>query len=384
MSEASVTERPTVSDHLPEKPSAVAQAASKADEMIRALAAQKNPQPPAGGQADAVPESPVAAPAAAGGEGTQPQPGTEKPQASPPADPTPAPAKESDTAALREEIAKLRQEVSTWRGRHDTETKREREARKAAEDKLAELQAQLEAAKAPPQDELTQDEIDTYGEDMLKVALRYVLPAFEKRLESALRALRAEFAGRIEAIEGSAERAESVVAQNEWEKFCQGVAARVPNWREIDVSPEFTAWLDEEDPVFGVPNRNALDSAGRTRNVERAARVFERFLSQQGARESQGKQGGATGAQPGTGAPPTAPAEASGPTDSLAAFAAPGKPSASQGSATPDLKPGAKVWTVAEIQQFYRTKSVAYRGREAEAEAIERDIFRAQTEGRVR
>lgn len=382
--------RPDISMFAPEKPHAVRANAAAADDMIRALAAAargETPPVPAGGQEAArVSAEPVAPPAATGGEGAQAQPGTEKPQASPPVDPTPSTNTESaELAALRADLARAKQDISTWKGRHDAETKRERAAREAAEQKLAEAQAALDkATAAPPEPALSPDEIDTYGEELLKTAMRYAMPHIESRISAAVAGLRAEVLGRLEDIGGKAERVETTIAKNEFDGFLERLTARMKNWKEIDSDPAFKAWLDSPDEFFGVQNRIAIDSAVDARDIERTARVFERFLSQQGARGSQGTTTTAA-PQSGTGDEPTAPTTPAPQADPLAAFAAPGKPSPSQHPAQPGAQPGAKVWTITEIQNFYgeRTRGM-WRGREAEADRVERDIAAAQREGRVR
>ena len=65
---------------------------------------------------------------------------------------------------------------------------------------------------------------------------------------------------------------------------------------------------------------------------------------------------------------------------SLEQFAAPGRAR----SAPQELPPDKPVYTHAWIAQFMADKRTGkYRGREADAEAIERDIFQAQHEGRI-
>jgi hypothetical protein len=83
--------------------------------------------------------------------------------------------------------------------------------------------------------------------------------------------------------------------------------------------------------------------------------------------------------QPGQSAPPLANGNASG-KPSLEQFAAPGRAR----SAPQQLPPDKPVYTHAWIAQFMADKRTGkYRGRETDADAIERDIYQAQHEGRI-
>ena len=78
-------------------------------------------------------------------------------------------------------------------------------------------------------------------------------------------------------------------------------------------------------------------------------------------------------------APPLANGNGSG-KPSLQDFAAPGRAR----SAPQHLPPDKPVYTTAWIAKFTADKRTGkYRGREADAEAIEQDIYQAQHEGRI-
>ena len=371
------TERPNTGGADSHMPSGVREAAARADEMIRAMSAAQIPPAPAEGQDAGGPEGAsggTAPSSAAGGEVPQSPPAEPTPPATPPAD-----VHAEETQALKDEIARLKQEARTWKGRYEAETPRERAGREEAEAKLAELQARVADSEKKPEstmDPLSEEEVDRYGEDLLKIAARFVMPIVDARLAR----LEARFAEQFTDISGKVERTESHTAKSEWDKFTDALTKRMPTWKEIDSKETFGQWLDEIDPLFGEPRRKAVDSAAQNRDVERAARVFEAFVSQNGAKESRvAKQD-----KPAVPQAPTAPVDQ--PTSpTLAALAAPGNPSPSQQPATPGGQPGAKVWMISEIQDFYRAKGRGeYRDRAAEADRIERDIAAAQREGRVR
>lgn len=371
------------SDYAPSVPAGVRERAARADEMIRAAAAAAaaangTPPTPAGGPGEAEPGvSQLERPADAGDGGTQPQPSTEKPLA-------PSPVDADQTAELMAELERAKQDIRTWKGRHDAETKRERERREAAEAKIAELEATLADSKREPEspmEPLSEEELDRYGEDLLNVAARFVMP----RVMRALEVMEAKFSARLAEVEQKAGRANAAAATTEWEKYLKRLTDRLPTWEKVDKSDAFAQWLEAVDPIFGLPNRNPLDAAANAMDVERTALVYERFLSQQAASGSRGTTEAPAGAtEPGTGVAPTAPTLIPA-QPTLEDLAAPGKASPSQQPAMPTAKPGAKDWTVAEVRQFYGERARGlWRDREAEADRIEREIAAATREGRLR
>jgi hypothetical protein len=358
-------------------PDAIKARAAEVDAMIRGFSA---PAPNNGGVDGAGSEQASATPAPTdtGGAGMQPAP--EK--AAPPVDDTPPPPNEVEQ--LRQQLTKMENDLRTWRGRYDAELPRERDARARLEAELESLRDRI--AEAPKQEQEqapeyalpSKDELSNYGEDLFEIAKRFIMPDVHK----SLAALEARLAKRIESLNKDVGTAKTQVAQTAKDRFVERLTTAVPDWQKVDTSAEFNDWLDQIDPLYNLPRRNALDTAVQNLNDEHTARIFTAFLSQQGAGGSQSTK--VSGPTPASGTEPsvaTAQQPASGPT--LEDFAAPGKPSPSQ---TPEpAKPGAKVWTVAEIQSFYREVSRgAYRSRPDEKDRIERDIAEAQKEGRVK
>lgn len=376
----------------PPVPDAVRRAKAEVERMLGgtpAGAPNDAPPSPAGGQGEAGPgETPVGA----GGAGVQPTPDGAQ-QVEPPA-PTKPPEKASEKGAdstesvesLKRSLREAEQEARTWKGRH-TKTAEEQ---RALEARIADLEARLEAAKTPPEPELKEvsaDEVEAYGQDLLEVAKRYVLPAARAEFERALKPLLA----RLDDLERGVGHVQAKEAKSEWDRFLDALSEKVPDWREIDSSDGFLKWLDQEDEVFGQPNRKALENAAGSHNVARAAKVYERYLDQtgKGAGRSRGTKPAGTPAagtesevQPPTTAQPLQ--EDTRPT--LEDLAAPGRPNSAQ-PGSPLVQPGVKVWTQAEITAYYRARQQRshphFHDRKAREEA-DAEIAAAQREGRVR
>jgi predicted nucleic acid-binding Zn-ribbon protein len=357
-------------------PESVRARAAAADDLIKTLSASASAT---GGTTEAD-SQPVVDTAVTETEGVGMQP---TPVQAPPSVDAVQPAPNAELEALRQQLAKAENDLRTWRGRYDAELPRERDARIRLEAEIESLRARITEAPAqeydtPEYKTPTKDELENYGQDMFDIAKRYIMADVTK----ALAALETRLLNKLESVNAAVGTTKNQVAQTAKERFLERLGEAVKDWQKIDSSQEFNAWLDEFDPLYNLPRRNALDMAVQSLNDVHTARIFTAFLSQQGVGESQSAK--ASGAAPASGTEPpeaTAQQPTTGPT--LEDFAAPGKPSPSQ---TPEpAKPGAKVWTVAEIQSFYREVSRgAYRSRPEDKDRIERDIAEAQREGRVK
>ena len=137
--------------------------------------------------------------------------------------------------------------------------------------------------------------------------------------------------------------------------FYSQLSALSPSWRAINNDDRFEIWLLDEEGLTGIPRRNFLTNAYENFNAETAARYFNEFEK----------------LLPGS---PDLQAEVTGEII----------PDTGGGGGPPAGTPTGTVYTPEGIKNFYRDKGLGkFKGREAEADAIERDIFAAQHEGRV-
>lgn len=138
------------------------------------------------------------------------------------------------------------------------------------------------------------------------------------------------------------------------------------DWLAVNNDSRFIAWTQTNFDHYSGKSLNALlNEAYASGDAPRVARFFTDFR--------------AATAPPPTNTPPTPTAPAPG----QVAMTVPPKRSTATGDML-DAGPG-KVWTTAEIDQFYsdRTQSQKYRGKEEQARAIEKEILAALASGRV-
>lgn len=131
--------------------------------------------------------------------------------------------------------------------------------------------------------------------------------------------------------------------------FLDGLAKQVPNWQAINADQNFLRWLDGVEPITGATWQSLLDKASGDFDYYRVARIFTSFP-------------GYTQAPKGNKLP-----------DDVV------QPSQTRSSVAEPVS--GKIWTNADISQFYRDQRKYTKEQFA---ALEADIFAANAEGRTR
>lgn len=212
---------------------------------------------------------------------------------------------------------------------------------------------------------VTEEEARDYGDEFLTVVGKRAREEYAPEFD--------ELASRLKRLEGRVEGVGSVIEKTQVNDVYGSLAGVVPNWRDVNRSEQFKTWLQYPDPFSGRKRHDMLLEAFSGHDSARVVAFFKGYLTE-AAGLPQAQSNGSGSAPPlsgngnGSGKP------------SLADFAAPGRARSGQQPVPPD-KP---VYTSAWIAKFAADKRTGkYRGREADADAIERDIFQAQHEGRI-
>jgi hypothetical protein len=207
---------------------------------------------------------------------------------------------------------------------------------------------------------ITDEDRANYGDELIDLARRSALSAVTPELEQ----LRAENQRLTARVQTTSKR----------ELFAT-LDGAVPNWRAINVSPEFKLWLRlpniYTNQLRGKMLKDAVDGA----DAPKVTALFRDFLTEAAATGRQVPS--AQIEQP----PPTAAPRT--PALDLDTLAAPGRARPASGdSQVPSEKP---IYSRADISRFYDEKRRGlWAGREADAVAFENDLTAAQREGRIR
>lgn len=340
-------------------PAAVLAAAKRADELQQQIIAGQNEQ---NEQLDAQPaaQDDPAAPA-------EPEAAAEAPQAAQEGQPDPQrylkePAAESKDG--KEPDWKNR--YDSMKGRYDADMARMRQQLQALADDNSALRAELdrlrdEATQAPAQSVrfVTPQEEEDFGTDFMRVV--------GKRAKEEVLPEIAELKQQVSSLKKQLGSVGNVVQESARNRMISTLDREVQNWREINRDQRFIDWLSLPDPYSGAIRHEMLKAAFAQNNPVRVAAFFNGFLAEEAAVSP-----AETEVQPQ--AQPAKP--------SLEKYAAPGRAKTAAAPSAPPEKPS---FTRAQVSRFYAdVANGRYRGREAEKQRIEQQIFEASQQGRIR
>lgn len=239
---------------------------------------------------------------------------------------------------LQEKLAEYDQRYKTLQGmvRHKEDENQRLQALLSQMAEGAESKAEPQQKSAPPEEAKDRDD---FGDDFVDMVVRVV-----DRKMAALNQ-------RLAQIEGMTRESHASTVTTRKEKFEAKLTERVPNWRDIDTTQEFTQWLNSS------PTRVQITKEGLAQyDADAVAEVFEMYLKLHG--DGQTEQ------------------ESKPKPKSLEGKVAPSKGRASKPSSSAEKK----LWTRSEIAQVFNNRR-SYS--QKEFDSLQRDIFAAQKEGRV-
>lgn len=250
-------------------------------------------------------------------------------------------------------------------GMYNADTARLRTDNQQLNSRVAQLEQLLSSLSAAPQPStpaveklVTEKDVEEYGDsiEVMRRVTREEVAASHRRiaeLEHMLKQVQTSVLPRVEQV---AQRQAVTAEQSFWSEL----SAVVPAWRDINTDQDFHRWLLDTDPLTGLTRQTYLEDAQRNLDVRRVAAFFTSW---------QGLNGQST-AQPSRSA-----------SDSqLDRQVAPGR---SRGGSAP-TSTAPKTYSSKDIAKFFDdVRKGVYRGKEAERDRIERDIFAAQRENRI-
>lgn len=250
------------------------------------------------------------------------------------------------------EVPKLRSELETAYSTID-EMKQE----------IADIHQKLET-KPEPQPELepvefdlTDEEKEQYGEGLIGVMQRI---AGQSR--NALAKQVVDLQTKLANLESGQKEVTKTIVNDRESSFFAALDKAVPDWRDINTDSEFHAFLAEEVPYTGNERQFYLKQARDKLDSGKVISIFQDYLASTGA-ASEGSS------------PKLGKASLEVPEDQIV-------PSTQKGEQVPTEED--KVWTTEEIDEFYRDKRLGkYKGKEAEAREIEKDILLAAKTKRI-
>lgn len=217
---------------------------------------------------------------------------------------------------------------------------------------------------------VTADETAQFGADLEdyieRVAARKIMPQIESQLAPVNK-----LADRVESVEQSTSQQARSVASSDRDRVMLALTNAVPEWETQNENEDFLNWLNETDPYAGVPRGQLLTHAFTAHDSERVIAFFKGFQ----------KENAVVTPEPNV----TPPTDETEPQRKLDDLVAPGTPKT--GTTSAPKESGKRVWTQQDISTFYAKKNIfVIKGKPIPDEyvALEKDLFAAQHEGRIR
>lgn len=331
-------------------PKQVQRQAEEAERLEKELEAATNPQP----NPDPDPNTDPTPPA-------DPK-GSQEPNA----DPAPAPAPQDEpkpTADWEHKYKTLQGMFNAETGRLGTQVKELSTQLQDALNKIEELGKAKPQATEPTAKLVTDKDVEAFGDDLIDLVKRQaqeIVSEREREMQAVVKKLEAENASLRQELGGVAER-QGVDARK---GYISELAKAVPDWEALNVDEGFMGWLAEVDPLSGFPRQMYLNDAFEKFDVARTAALFDAYKALTGRNN-----------------PQPAPAPKT-PKPELQRQVQPSKVQATQ-PVTDD--PNNRVWSMAEIDSFYREVARGdFKGREDERARIESQIDLAVAQGRLK
>lgn len=212
-----------------------------------------------------------------------------------------------------------------------------------------------QARKAPTENkpiaQITDEDREAFGPDLVDLIERAAeskVAVFREREQSLM--------AEVESLKGRLGEVTEKQVISDRDRFTSGLSALAPNWEALNVDQGFLAWLQEVDPIYGIPRQMALNSAYEALDANRVAQIFNAYAGWQ------------------------TPVTQQRSNQELRRQVA---PSTSRVSSAPVEGSSAKIFSQQEIEQFYNDWRRGYIGGD-EATRIEREIHAAAAEGRIR
>jgi hypothetical protein len=224
---------------------------------------------------------------------------------------------------------------------------------------IASMNAAPPAQQAPVQKLITEQDMEDYGDsiEVMRKVFREEMASKDTEINE-LRSLMRQMQGTV--VPQVHQLSQSHAVSNE-QRFWADLQAAVPDWQDVNGNKEFQAWLLEVDPLTGIPRQTYLDDAQRSLDARRVANFFTAWKGLTGGPDARTHREAQSASE-------------------LERQVAPGK--GRSGGTKP--QGAARTYTSEDIRTFFTdVQRGKYRGKEAERDRIERDIFAAQREGRI-
>lgn len=247
----------------------------------------------------------------------------------------------------------------TLKGMYDAEVPRLHSQMREMQTQMQQLIADKAAVEATKVEQkqvveslITEQDKEAFGPDLIDLIER----ATESKV-GTLREREAQLVQEIKELKGQLGSVSERQVVSDKDRFLVGLGQQVSDWETLNVDQGFLAWLQQVDPVYGVPRQAALSNAYESLDVIRVANIFKAYKQTL----------------------PQAPAQSRAKQELQRQVA----PTRTRSTTTPSDNVNDKIFTNQDIEQFYNDWRRGFYD-EQEAADMEKQIHTAIAEGRIR
>jgi hypothetical protein len=142
----------------------------------------------------------------------------------------------------------------------------------AAENAVIKSQKAAEQVKEPSL--ITEQDKEAFGPDLIDLIER----ATEAKV-SSFRQREAQLVDEINQLKGKVGDVTERQVVSDKDRFFAGLSQKVPDWEQLNEDSGFLNWLQEVDPVYGIPKKVALTNAYEILDVGRVSTIFNAYKS---------------------------------------------------------------------------------------------------------
>jgi hypothetical protein len=299
----------------------------------------------------------------------------------------PAPEQEAPAPEQKAERTDWKHKYSVLQGKYDAEVPRLNEELRESRtmlreqgDQINRLTATVESMKTlsqqtpeAPKELVTQEEIDQFGPDLIDIVKRVAQQTMEPYVENKV----GEVKQSVQQVNENVASTREDVAKSARDRLYARLDAEVADWEALNKDPVFLEWLRGlPHELAEEPRGVALRRAFESNDANRVVKFFKSFQAEHVVENT----------DPG----PAASSEetpAEEPQQNLEELVAPGTPKT--GSTDAPTEGNKRIWTRRDIEAFYAEKNEWIRKHSGKPlpdriTNLERDLFSAQAEGRLR
>jgi hypothetical protein len=205
-------------------------------------------------------------------------------------DPPPNPVEEPQVNTVSQEQTKQidsvpdekwSQKYHTLKGMYDAEVPRLHSQVRELNTQVQTLIGEVERAKVQQiepmkqvESLITEQDREAFGPDLIDLIER----AAQSKIANS-QGKESELVNRIKELENQLGNVSERQVVSDKDRFLDGLSQQVPDWEILNTDQGFLGWLQEVDPVYGMPRQLALTNAYENLEVTRVSNIFKAYKS---------------------------------------------------------------------------------------------------------